>query len=193
MWVSWWGGSTLRPDVVKTITKLFTFILMLFLDFWFFSSRREISIFYVQIRGKQIFVNKIGDCATLCFVLFFIGHLSLKEDFTSLPCLPKLGHVTCLGQWTMSRTFNSHKWFSCALLALCHEFSYIRLGVLHQPGSYSKDHMEVGFSQPVMDLLPKSEMNLCCYKPMSFWSLCCLNIIFPELTDMAFLPPLEFC
>lgn len=34
--ISWWRETTLRPDVVKTITKLFTFILMLFLDFWIF-------------------------------------------------------------------------------------------------------------------------------------------------------------
>lgn len=137
--VSWWGEITLRLGVVKTITKLFTFILMVFLNFGFFCSRREMK-FYVQNRGKQIFVKKIGDCVRLCFLLCFTCCLSLK-DYTFLPCWPRLGHVTCLGQRNMSRSFNSHQWFSCALFALCHEFSYVQMGVFHQPGSYSKDDM----------------------------------------------------
>lgn len=80
--------TTLRPDIVKTITKLFIFILILFLDFGFFCSGRNAE------QREQIFVNNIGDCARLCFVLFFICHLSLKEDYTSL--LVDLGLVTWL-------------------------------------------------------------------------------------------------
>lgn len=138
----------------------------------------------MQNRGKQIFVNNTGDCSRLCFVLFFICHLSLKEDYTSL--LVDLGLVMWIA-WN-NEIWAEASYFSCALFALWDEFSYI-----HQPWSYNRDDIEQSFSQPVINLLQKSEINLCCYKPTSFWSLCCFNRILPKLTDKAFLPPLELC
>lgn len=57
------------------------------------------SVFCMQKGGKQIIMNKIGDCAKLCFILFFTC-LSLRKDYISLPVDLRLGHVhvTCLKQ-----------------------------------------------------------------------------------------------
>lgn len=138
----------LRHDAVRTNTKLFTFISMPFLDLGFFHLGEKWVCFMCGTEGsKYLWDWRLLDCVLhySSFPVFLWGQLYI------LPCWPRLGHVTCLGPWNMNRCFNSHQWFSCALFSLCHELSYIQMGVLHQPGSRSKDDMEQSFSQPVMD------------------------------------------
>lgn len=96
---------------------------MLLLNFWIFLLWEGTEWILCALGGKQIFLNKIWNHAISHLTLFFIS-LSLRKGYVPLPVDLRLGHVTCLKQGTMSR---SYPWFSCALFSLCHEFSYIHL------------------------------------------------------------------
>lgn len=73
--VSWWRETT-QTWCSKDKHKIVYFHLNAVPGLGIFSSGREMSMFYVRNRGKQIFVRL--ETSRLCFTLFFISSLSLR-------------------------------------------------------------------------------------------------------------------
>lgn len=68
----------LRPDVVRINIKLFSFILMLFLDFEFFHLGGKWVCFMCKTEREANYLWVRLETSRLCFTLFFILSLSLR-------------------------------------------------------------------------------------------------------------------
>lgn len=121
VWVPHWRETSLRPDVVKTIPKWFTFILMLFLKFWVFSPLGRKWMYFVCSGREAEYLNKIWDCIN--HVLYYSSFIFIWGS-VMYPSLLTSGLVLWLA-------WNNKIWAEVIHASLllyfhfCHEFPYI--------------------------------------------------------------------
>lgn len=172
VWVSQWRETTLRPDVVKTIPKWFTFILMLFLNFWVFLFWEGNECILCAVGGKQNFWIKFG--TMLNYVLYYSSFVFeegiLEEGLCIPPCWPQSWSCDLLE--IMKYEPKLSVVLLCSIFPLPWIQLYPPMGGIPSPWIVKQIDRQPSCSQPVMNFLQKAEINLCCYKPMSFWSLC---------------------
>lgn len=139
VWVPHWRETSLRPDVVKTIPKWFTFILMLFLKFWVFSPLGRKWMYFVCSGREAEYLNKIWDCIN--HVLYYSSFIFIWGR-VMYPSLLTSGLVLWLA-WKIKYEQKLSMLLFCSIFISAMNSPISTDGAFLYLGSWSKDDMQL--------------------------------------------------